>query len=233
MKTNIILTSPDRNLLGIQIKQETSTGFLNLSDLQDAYDSVRVQKGWGQRGVNTIMQTMDFKERLYYILYNQHLINVGIATFMEDIGNQGVTNYLKSVDAYKTTGRGENKTTWCNPYIWVLLAMEMNPEIYGQVVIWLTDKLIINRIEAGDLYKTFTAQLAKWEAPNYAYIAKLINLCVLGEHRLGIRQSCSSRQLKAIAEYEKLLASIIQDGFLPTEKDLIKYLEKKVKDLNL
>ena len=55
-----------------------------------------------------------------------------------------------------------NRSTWCNPYLWVLVAMEMNPELYAKVVVWLTDKLIINRIEAGNFYKGFTDQIKQW-----------------------------------------------------------------------
>ena len=44
MKTNIIMKSEnDRNLFGHIIKQETKTGFLNLSDLQDIFDKCEAE----------------------------------------------------------------------------------------------------------------------------------------------------------------------------------------------
>ena len=43
MQTNVIMISEDRKLFGIKIRQETKTGFLNLSDLMQAYENQRQQ----------------------------------------------------------------------------------------------------------------------------------------------------------------------------------------------
>lgn len=227
MKSNIILTSPDRQLFGIQVRQETQTSFLNLSDLQDAYDSVRVQKGWSVRSIEDITQREYFKDRVFYILKKQGFIKQEFNCFMETIENKGTAKTLKSLDVWKTTGRAENKTSWCNPYIWVMIAMEMNPELYAEVVMWLTDKLILNRIEAGNFYKGLTAQLYKWEAPNYALIASLINRVVFGRHEVGIRQKASEKELKTLSEFERTLAYLIENGFIKTESELISHLKTK------
>jgi hypothetical protein len=227
MKSNVILTSSDRQLFGIQVRQETQTSFLNLSDLQDAYDSVRVQKGWSVRRIDHIVATDQFKERVYYILAKQGFINTNFTGFMKDIETEGNAKTLKSLEAWKTTGRAENKTSWCNPYIWVMIAMEMNPELYAEVVMWLTDKLILNRIEAGNFYKGLTAQLYKWKAPNYALIASLINRVVFGRHEVGIRQKASEKELKTLSEFERTLAYLIENGFIKTENELIAHLKIK------
>ena len=60
---------------------------------------------------------------------------------------EGIAKVLKGLGVYKTTGARENKVTFTNPYIWILLAMELNPMIYAIVVTWLTDSLIFDRIE--------------------------------------------------------------------------------------
>lgn len=229
MKTNVILNSPDRVLLGVQIRQETSTGFLNLSDLQDAYDSIRVQKGWVKKHIPELISRRENIERIYYMLFEQSIIKVDLSTFIENCSNMGTTAYLKSINGYKTTGARHTKTTWCNPYIWVLLAMELNPEIYAKVILWLTDKLILNRIEAGNFYKNLTSQISKWNNVNYALIAKLINLCVLGRHALGIRQVCTESELKSITEFEKKLAFAIEEGFIKSELELQNFIISKTK----
>ena len=41
----------DRNLFGVIIRQETNTGFLNVSDLTRAYEIERSKKGWSHRTV--------------------------------------------------------------------------------------------------------------------------------------------------------------------------------------
>ena len=46
MKTNIVMKSEkDRELFGVVIKQETKTGFMSLTDLQEAYTHGRVLNG--------------------------------------------------------------------------------------------------------------------------------------------------------------------------------------------
>ena len=56
MKTNIIMTSEqDRNLFGVTIRQETKTGFLNVSDLQEAYTRKRIQEGWSEKRIDHIL----------------------------------------------------------------------------------------------------------------------------------------------------------------------------------
>lgn len=172
MKTNVVLLSPDRQLFGIKIRQESKTGHLNLSDLQAAYAVAQLQHGWSQRDAYEVLRTDTNAERIFYILEKRGLVKPGISGFMELVAEQGVTKLLKGVGAYKTTGRGANKTTWCDPYIWVLIAMELNPMLYAQTVIWLTDGLIINRIEAGNLYRGLSAELAKFPKVDYSAVAK-------------------------------------------------------------
>jgi hypothetical protein len=125
MKTNVIMRSTDRKLFGFTVRQETKTGFLNLSDLQAAYEIARDAHGWSDKRVNDILSSTTNAERIYYILENQDLINTGFSAFMERVENEGVLKVLKSLDAYKTTGRGANKTVSCNPYIGHLLHLSL------------------------------------------------------------------------------------------------------------
>jgi hypothetical protein len=227
MKTNMILNSPDRMLFDVQIRQETLTKFLNLSDLQDAYDSVRVQNGWAKKDVQKLLSYEDNAERIYYILNEQKKVNCLLSQFMADY-KKSPAKYLKKIDVYKTTGARETKTTWCNPYIWVLIAMEMNPMLYAKVVMWLTDKLILNRIEAGNFYKEFTAQLQqKINNPDYAKIAIEINKVVFGRHELGIRQVASEKELKELYVFEQNLAYALKNNFINTEQELINHIRKQ------
>jgi hypothetical protein len=228
MKTNMILNSPDRVLFGVQVRQETSTSFLNLSDLQDAYDSVRVQNGWYDRRIERITSTQDFRERTYYILEKQGIIKTSFSAFIEKCQKEGITKVLKDCGAWKTTGARHTKTTWCNPYIWVMIAMEMNPKLYAEVVMWLTDKLILNRIEAGNFYKEFTYQLQqKIKVPDYAKIAIEINKVVFGRHELGIRQVASEKQLKELYVFEQNLAYALKNNFINTEQELVNHIRKQ------
>ncbi len=161
MKTNIVIQSKDRELFGLAIKQETKTGFLSVSELQKAYEVARWQYGWSDKRISDIQQTDAFKERVFYLLENQGVIKTSFSAFMEMVDKEGITKVLKGLGVYKTTGARESKATFTDPYIWILLAMELNPMIYAKVVVWLTDSLVFDRVEAGDEFRPMNNAIKK------------------------------------------------------------------------
>jgi len=222
MKSNVIMQSKDRELFGITIKQETKTGFLSVSALQKAYESARWEYGWSERSLTWIMQTQDFKERVYYLLENQGYINESINTFIERINEIGIAKLLKSLGVYKTTGARHTKEVMCNPYIWVLLAMELNPMIYAKVVIWLTDSLIFDRIEAGTEYKPMNDSIKKIiHNPEYFKYAIAINERVFGKHFAGMRNLASANELKKITKIEQFITQGIDLGMIKNESQIL------------
>lgn len=231
MKTNVTLESKDRILFDITIKTQTKTGFLNLSDLQEAYTVARVRNGWANRGeVQHILSQKENSERIYYILKEQGFINCDFPQFIEDCDKQGVIKTLKKIGVYKTTGARKTKTTWCNPYIWTLAAMELSPEIYGRVVTWLTDKLILNRIEAGSFYIELSKAITKFIKPDYQQIAKALNIIVFGRHETGIRNTGTQVQLKELTDLEAKLAWAINMGYITSQEQLLSEMRKIFND---
>jgi hypothetical protein len=227
MKTNVILKSSDRNLFGVPIRQETKTQMLNVSDLQNAYETARFENGWNEQNIASLMQGKAFKERVYYVLEKQGFIKVEISMFMESVKSQGISKVLKSLGVWKTTGARQTKTVFCNPYIWVLLAMELNPKIYATVVMWLTDSLVFNRLEAGTEYLPMNDAISNIiEKPQYFKYAILINKKVFGKHVSGMRNLANTNELRKIADLEKTVITAIENNWIKTESDLIKFLNK-------
>ncbi len=227
MKSNVVLSSTDRSLFGVTIKQETKTQMLNVSDLQKAYEKARWQYAWSEQNIATIMQGKNFKERIFYILEKQGVIKVEISTFIEMIDREGITKVLKGLGVWKTTGARQTKTVYCDPYVWVLLAMELNPKIYAEVVMWLTDSLIFNRIEAGTEYLPMNKSIKSIiHEPKYHEYAKLINIKVFGTHQRGMRDLASASELRKIADIEKTVITAIENEWIKNETDLIKFLSK-------
>jgi len=218
MESNIIMKSKDRELFGIVIKQETKTGFLSVSELQKAYEIARWQYGWSERNVKNIMQTDDFKERVFYLLQNQGYIKVSILTFMEMVEKEGIAKVLKGLGVYKTTGARQSKVTFANPYIWILLAMELNPMIYAAVVTWLTDTLIFDRIEAGDEFRPMNNAIKKIiPNPDYKKYAIAINQRVFGKHLTGMRNLASAQELRKITKIEQFISQGINMNMIKDE----------------
>ena len=224
MKTNIILKSEDRELFGTVIRQETKTGFLNLSDLQDVYSNGRIAHGWGAEKRIDLILTMkqENKERVYFILKEIDVITVRFLTFMEDIENQGgLFRYLKSIGQYKTTGARQTKTSWINPNLWVLCAMELSPQFYAKTVTWIADKLILNRIEAGNMYTGLTQSVSKFDKVDYVKLAKALNWIVFDKHETGIRNFANQAQLKKLEQLERQMAFSIDMGYIKSFQQLI------------
>lgn len=224
MKTNItMLSDSDRNLYGVTIRQNTKDYMLNLSDLQDAYTIARIQNKWSDKGkIQDIISQKENSERIFYILKEQEIINSDFSEFMEDVERDGIVKYLKNKGVYKTTGRGENRTVFCNPYIWVLVAMELNPQIYAKVVMWLTDKLILNRIEAGNLQISLSKALSRYiPSPEYGNVAIECNKRIFGKHETGIRNTRSQDELKELAHLEDNIAFGISKGFYKTNEEVL------------
>lgn len=224
MKTNITLSSQSRQLFGIRIRQETKTGFLNVSDLQEAYNLARIKNAWSEKRVDHILPQIENRERVYYILQETGFINVDFRTFMQMIENQGFYKLLKIIGAYKTTGRGSNKTTFCNPYVWGLIAMELNPQIYAKIVIWFSDHLILNRIEAGDLYKSLSKSVSKFPDADYRALAKSLNHVVFGRHESGIRNFASEDQLVELNRLESNLSFAVDAGLIKSFAELMNHI---------
>lgn len=223
MKTNVTMKSTeDRNLFGVVIRQDTKNSFLSLTDLQEAYTRARIKNGWNYKGeIQHIIAQKENAERIYYILSEQKLINCDFSQFMEMIGKDGIVKVLKHLNVYKTTGRGTNKQTVCNPYIWVLVAMELNPMLYAKVVTWLTDKLIFNRIEACDLNKDLRSEVAKFPSVDYARLNMALNEKVFGYHQTGMRNFASEQELDKLTKLECAITFCIQNGIYKTFDDVV------------
>lgn len=228
MKTNVIMKSTDRQLFGIVIRQETKTGFLNLSDLQQCFENIRIKKGWTNKHIPELISRRENIERIYYILKTQESIIVDLSTFIEQVDTKGIATVLKSFGEYRTTGARHTKTTWVNPYIWVLIALELSPEFYANAVTWLADKLILNRIEAGNLYKALSSSISKFnpDTNQYIQLAKALNYIIFNKHEAGLRNLATSKELKELEDLEKKTSFAIDMGYINSFDMLLNELRK-------
>lgn len=222
MKTNVTMVSKDRELFGVIIKQDTKTSFMSLTDLQEAYTKKRVEMGWNKKRIENILSNKESAERVYYILEKQgYKIESGFPGFIQSVEKESLIKVMKKMGAYKTMGRGENRRTMCNPYIWVLVAMELNPMLYAEVVTWLTDKLILNRIEAGDKYNVLSRAISRFPDADYSKMAKGLNWIVFNEHESMIRNRATQEQLKELETLQSNLAFCIEMGTISSFSNLM------------
>jgi hypothetical protein len=163
-------------------------------------------------------------ERVFYLLKEREIINSDFNEFTNIIENIGLLKYLKKIEVYKTTGRGANKTTWCDPYIWVLVALELNPLIYSKVICFLTDKLILNRIEAGNFYKGLSRAITKFQDVDYKKLARALNYKIFGRHETGIRNNATKEELEKLYQLEANVAFAIDMEFTKSMEEVIQLI---------
>lgn len=238
--TNIIMKSKDRILFDVVIRQDTKDSFLSLSDLNDAYNRAREINGWAEKDLNHILQRDSNIERIYYIIREQ-IFNENDKTtktsfyenypdypsFKKVVDEIGLPKVLKQLHLYRMTGRGENRKVMCNPYIWVLVAMEMNPILYAKVVGWITDGLILRRIEASTLNKKLADAIKnKFPNPEYWKINVALNERVYGEHMRGIRNTSKEQGLISLNGLQEVMAYLINHGIINNQKELLQKIKE-------
>jgi hypothetical protein len=198
---------------------------LSVSDLKEAYTRARIQNGWKDRSIEKVAESETFRERIFYVLLEQKFINSQKRDFMNNINEKGFFHYMKELGVYKTTGKGENKKTYCNPYLWVAFAMELNPELYAKVIIWLTDGLIFERLEACNNNKLLNDKIKEFTNTNdykpYTEVACAINRVTFGKHAIGIRNLATKDQLNKINDLESKILFAIDFGFIKTYNEII------------
>lgn len=225
MKTNVTMKSTDREVFGIKVRQETKNGFMSITDLQQAYEKARWIHGWNDRRINDILQYEPVQLKVYHLLNERDLIKTGVPAFTELVKNQGVVGVLKDLGVWKTTGRGENRNVICDQYIWTLLAMELNPMLYAKVIIWLTDTLIFDRMDAGSKFLPMNSAICRLlERPDYPKYATEINLRVFGKHFGGMRNLANAKELRLISEIENTVTKAIEHGWVKTEEEILKLI---------
>lgn len=229
MKTNVVLESSDRELFGVTIRQNTKGEFLSVTDLQKAYEKGKWMYGWSGQTVNQLLMTDDVAKKCFGVLSECDLIKCNFLKFMEMVKNESLVNVLKGLGLYKVTGRGENKQVMAHPYVWFTIAIELNYILYGKTVKWLADSLIFDRIEAGNEYRPMNASIRSIiKEPDYPAYARAINTKVFGQHVTGMRNIASAKELRKIADIEKFVINIIQQGLVKTEQQILNTIKNYI-----
>jgi hypothetical protein len=230
MKTNVIMKSSDRELFGVVIRQETKNNFLSVTELQKAYEVARWQYGWSEINIASLMQSHKFQERIYYVLKEKGFMQVEISTFIEMCSENGITKVLKGLNLWKTTGARQNRVVMCDPYIWVAIALELNPMIYAKVITFITDSLVFDRIEAGNEFRPMNTAIKKIiPSPDYSIYSIAINEKVFGKHITGMRNLASADQLKKITRIEQFITQGVEMGMIKNHTQIM----YAIKNINL
>lgn len=115
-----------------------------------------------------------------------------------------------------------------------MIALELDPEIYAKVILWLTDNFIENRNIAGEAYinkmcKSISSLIKNKSelSDKIKIVAKAINFIVFNKHEDGIRNFATKNELNEIISIENAVGAIIDGEFVHSFEELRMYLGKE------
>lgn len=131
MKTEVIMK---RELFGRDIRQKSKSEFFSATDLVNAGNRWRVTNGKGMFNLSTFLKAEKTKEFI-------------------DLLEQDYGQVISK-------GRGRSSTTWVHPFLFIDIALAINPELKLEVYKWLYDELLKYRNASGDSYKKMCGAIA-------------------------------------------------------------------------
>ena len=218
MKTNNVMVRP---MGQFNVSQRTKDGFFNATELLKQWNEYADNQQISNTQKNGYLKKKDMDD---FFLNNN--TKEFISALMEE----------EKLDAQKMVymaSRGNNGGTWMHPILFIKFAMWLNPRFEVQVIKFVYDQMIQYRNEAGDAYNELASAVAKIVDRSFMpnamiHIAKGINYIIFGNHEHEVRNKYGEEKLqKKLAEFERMLSKIINDGFIKTYEQLISYLRRE------
>ena len=220
MKSNVLLQSESRELLGRNISVMSKDGFVCITEVMDVLSQKRAAMGLEPKRLDHLMSTSSFQEKMNALI--------------KELNISKLTDLKKYGMAYRR-GKGKDQKWFVNPYFFVMIALELDPEIYAKVILWLTDNFIENRNIAGEAYIKMCKSVSsliknKSElSDKIKIVAKAINFIVFNKHEDGIRNFATKNELNEIISIENAVGAIIDGEFVHSFEELRMYLGKEWK----
>jgi KilA-N domain len=188
MKTEVIMK---RELFGSEISQQSLSSFLSATDLIRVGNLYRLSNKLPTFDLNIWLQSKGTKE------------------FISELEKQ--------FGQVKINSKGKNQHTWVHPFLFIDIALAINPSFKVEVYSWLYDSLLKYRNNSGDSYKKMCGAL--YENCNnksnfhrgVTITAKLIqNACNVKDWQSANEQQLNLRD--KIHENIALLCDVLRDN---------------------
>ncbi len=139
---------------------------------------------------------------------NEYLRNKSTVEFVEEL--------QKTNDKVITRGRGRNAQTWVHPFLFIDIALAINPKIKIEVYKWLYDELLKYRNYSGDSYKKMCGSLFNRTKDKNKFHIKIAELSNKIKLEVGVKdwETATESQLKLrdkIHENISLLCDVLNN----------------------
>lgn len=139
----------------------------------------------------------------------------------------------KMVYVKSRASRGDKSGTWMSPILFLDFAMYINPSFKYDAIRFIYDKMIEYRNKAGDAYKLLATNVQKVVDANFMPIAmrrigEAINWIIFNCHEKDLRNKFGSEEKQnELYQFEIKVATLIDEGFITSYDELIKYLRSQ------
>lgn len=207
MKTSVILT---RDMGEFKVLQRTSDEMFNATSLLKQWNAQSAT----ERKMDNYFNLQGTKEFITTIMDKENLHTPRMV-------------YVKS-----KASRGNSAGTWMSPLLFIDFAMYINPAFKYDVLKFVYDELVENRVSSGDEYRNLSLAVStitnkKDIAAAMINLAKALNHVCFGEHEKDIRNKETSTSLKELSELEKEITLLINVGHIKTFEEIKGYLRVK------
>lgn len=188
MKTEVTMK---RELFGDDISQKSKSSFFSATDL------VRAGNKW-----RMLNELSPFK-------YSEWLRNKKTKEFIAELESQFGT--------VKTVARGRGKHTWVHPFLFIDLALAINPKLKIEVYSWLYDHLLKYRNDSGDSYNKMSGALYNNCKNKASFQRSMILTARIIKNAIGVKdwQHATQDELKLrdkVQENIALLCDVLRDN---------------------
>lgn len=224
MKTSVTLLSPDRYIGKYLVPQQTKDKYFNASSLLKQWNST---EGNPKREMKRYLDSPKTKELIDEIKRRETPI-----AEMRLADNEPV----KIIKGRNTSrGRTEDRILM-HPFLFIDFAMWISASFRYDVIKFVNDTLIENRIIACDLNINLKHSIKNNLGVNnegvFIILNILLNEIAFGFHKKNIRNNGTSHQLNELNEIQKIYKHNIDRGIITTFNDLVKFLRLELYDKN-
>lgn len=223
MKTNQVMIRP---MGQFKVEQRTRDGFFNASFLLKQWnDAVQEDDTRKQKKMANYLDNTTTKEFVEAVKADE---TESRKTYQSDCQVVIISKARTGSDGIRRAGE-----VWMHPLVFLDFAMWLNPAFKVKVLKFVADQMIFYRNEAGEAYKRLASAISKIVKPEkmkeaMQQTAEGLNWCIFNNHKTALRnENGTEDNQRKLFELERLVATLIEDGFIKNHDDVMEYLRKQ------
>lgn len=233
-----------RTMGGLQVQQRTSDAFFNATEFikqwnQWSQENKKLQKFLDLESVKEFIKALidDIESEERAKMLSSQIIDNESVLINPKSGDLKLSDSQCVMEAIKVSvikiSKGKYGGTWMHPLLFIKFAMWLNPRFEVQVLKFVRDQMLHYRNEACESYKELSRAVATITSKDnmqevMARVGKAINFILWNRHEDSERNKHATEpEMMRLHEYERHVATVINDGFITSSADLLSYLRRQ------